>query len=36
MLDKKIQIKEGITFHKIETNKFKTNLFAIFLTFTIK
>ncbi len=32
MLDKKIQIKEGITFHKIETNKFKTNLFATFLT----
>lgn len=25
-------IKDGITFHKIETNKFKTNLFAIFLT----
>lgn len=25
-------IKEGITFHKISTNKFKTNLFSIFLT----
>ena len=25
-------IKEGITFHKITTNKFKTNLFTIFLT----
>lgn len=25
-------IKQGITFHKINTNKFKTNLFAIFLT----
>ena len=29
---KKEAIKEGITFHKINTNKFKTNLFAIFLT----
>ena len=25
-------IKNGITFHRINTNKFKTNLFAIFLT----
>lgn len=32
MKDQKIEIKKGITFHKIETNKFKTNLFAIFLT----
>ena len=32
MLDKKIQIKQGITIHEIETNKFKTNLFAIFLS----
>lgn len=32
MLDKKIDIKEEIKFHKIETNKFKTNLFAIFLS----
>ena len=32
MLDKKTKIKEGITFHQIETNKFKTNLFAAFLT----
>lgn len=32
MKDKKIKIKEGITFHEIQTNKFKTNLFAIFLT----
>ena len=31
MIDKKITIKEGIKFHKIQTNKFKTNLFAIFL-----
>lgn len=29
---KKEDIKKGITFHKINTNKFKTNLFAIFLT----
>lgn len=29
------QIKEGIKFHKIETNKFKTNLFAIFLSLPI-
>ena len=28
----KTTIKEGIYFHKIQTNKFKTNLFAIFLT----
>lgn len=32
MKDKKVEIKEGITFHQIQTNKFKTNLFAIFLT----
>lgn len=25
-------VKEGITFHKIETKKFKTNLFSIFIT----
>ena len=25
-------IKDGITFHKITTNKFKTNLFSIFIT----
>ena len=31
MRDEKITIKEGIKFHKIQTNKFKTNLFAIFL-----
>jgi len=29
---KKEDIKKGITVHKINTNKFKTNLFAIFLT----
>lgn len=32
MKDKKIEIKQEISFHKIQTNKFKTNLFAIFLT----
>lgn len=31
----KITLKEGIYFHKIQTNKFKTNLFAIFLTVPI-
>ena len=31
MRDKKIIIKDGIKFHNIKTNKFKTNLFAIFL-----
>ena len=36
MLDKKIDIKEGIKFHKIETNKFKTNLMAIFITLPLK
>lgn len=25
-------VKDGITFHKIDTNKFKTNLFSIFIT----
>ena len=29
---KKEDIKKGITIHKINTNKFKTNLFAVFLT----
>ena len=32
MKDNKTEIKTGITFHKIQTNKFKTNLFAIFFT----
>ena len=32
MKDKKKEIKQGITFHQIQTNKFKTNLFSIFLT----
>ncbi len=29
---KKSLLKDGITFHKITTNKFKTNLFSIFIT----
>lgn len=32
MKDNKIKIKEGITLHVIDTNKFKTNMMAIFLT----
>ena len=32
MKDIKTEIKQGITFHKIQTNKFKTNLFAIFFS----
>ncbi|MBQ3407924.1 MAG: insulinase family protein [Clostridia bacterium] len=28
----KIKLKDGVTIHKINTTKFKTNLFAIFLT----
>ena len=32
MSDNKLEIKKGIKFHEIETNKFKTNLFAIFLS----
>jgi len=28
----KQEIKEGITLHTIETNKFKTNLIAVFIT----
>lgn len=32
----KQEIKNGINFHKISTNKFKTNLFAIFLTTPLK
>ena len=35
MLNKEIEIKEGIKFHEIETNKFKTNLFAIFLSLPV-
>ncbi len=32
MKNQKREIKEGIQFHEITTNKFKTNLFAIFLS----
>lgn len=32
MISKETQIKKGIKLHNIKTNKFKTNLFAIFLT----
>lgn len=32
MKDNKIKIKEGITLHIINTNKFKTNMISIFLT----
>ncbi len=32
MKNKTIELKKGIKFHKIETNKFKTNLFAIFFS----
>ena len=32
----KENIKKGIEFHKINTNKFKTNLFAVFLTTPLK
>lgn len=35
MKNQKIEIKEGIKFHKIQTNKFKTNLFAAFLSVPI-
>lgn len=31
MINETIELKQGIKFHKIETNKFKTNLLAIFL-----
>lgn len=30
------EIKNGINFHKISTDKFKTNLFAVFLTTSLK
>lgn len=32
MINEIIQLKQGIKLHKIETNKFKTNLLAIFLS----
>ena len=30
------ELKEGIKFHQIKTDKFKTNLVAIFLTTSLK
>lgn len=36
MSDNKIEIKEGIKIHQIETKKFKTNLFAVFLSIPLK
>ncbi|MCI8361730.1 MAG: insulinase family protein [Clostridia bacterium] len=32
MTNQTIELKQGIKFHKIETNKFKTNLFAVFFS----
>lgn len=34
--NQKKELKEGITFHSIETNKFKTNLFALFLAIPLE
>ena len=36
MSHQKSELKEGITFHSIETNKFKTNLFALFITIPLE
>lgn len=36
MEDNKIEIKTGIKVHQVETKKFKTNLFAIFLSVPLK
>lgn len=36
MRDNKTELKQGITLHEIETNKFKTNLYAIFLSTPLK
>lgn len=36
MSNQKSELKEGITFHSIETNKFKTNLFALFITIPLE
>ena len=36
MLNQKTILKKGITFHQIETDKFKTNLFAIFLAIPLE
>jgi len=34
--NQKSELKEGVTFHSIETNKFKTNLFALFLAIPLE
>ena len=36
MAYKKMILKEGITLHNINTEKFKTNLCAVFLTFPLE
>lgn len=36
MSNQKSELKEGITFHSIETNKFKTNLFALFIAIPLE
>jgi len=36
VLNQKTILKKGITFHQIETDKFKTNLFAIFLAIPLE
>ena len=36
MSDIKTQIKPGIIVHQIDTNKFKTNLYAVFLSVPLK
>lgn len=36
MINNQIEIKSGIKIHQIETNKFKTNLFAVFLSTPLK
>ena len=36
MRDNRIELKKGITLHELETDKFKTNLFAIFLSTPLK
>ena len=35
MTDNNINLKNGVTLHQINTNKFKTNICAVFLTFPI-
>ena len=35
-MDNAKEIKQGIKVHQIDTNKFKTNLFAVFLSVPLK